>query len=107
MLVLTEAEIHKAVVSQIRYRGHRELWAWHTPNHPECSKSYGMLPGVSDLILVYQSRCYALELKTKKGRPTTAQTAFLEGMASNGWVTALTHGLDEAISKLEEWGLLR
>src|SRR5262245_55910923 len=103
---MTEAEIHKAVVSQMRYRGHRELWAWHTLNLPKYN-GYGILPGVSDLILVYGGKTHALELKTEKGKASTAQVRFQQGMADNGWETAIVHGLDEAIAKIEEWGLVR
>ena len=66
-----------------------------------------MLPGVSDLILVNEGKCHALELKTEEGKPTKAQTRFLEEMAANGWQTAIVHGLDAAIAKLESWELIR
>lgn len=110
MKELPEPEIQKAVVSQLRYRGHRELWAWHTLNLPKFRGNalhHGILPGVSDLILVYGGKNYALELKTEIGKPSPAQIRFLEGMAANGWQTAVTHGLDAAIAKLESWGLIR
>ena len=102
----TEADIQKTVVSYLRNRGHRELWAWHTLNLPRYN-GYGILPGVADLILVYGGKTHALELKTKIGKPSPAQLRYLEGMAKNGWQTAITHGLDAAIAKLEWWELLR
>ena len=94
------------MVSQLRYRGHRDLWAWHTLNLPRYN-GYGILAGVSDLILVYGGKTHALELKTKIGKPSPSQLRFLEGMAENGWETAVTHGLDAAIAKLERWELIR
>jgi hypothetical protein len=113
---MTEADIHQALVNQLRYRAVDTLTFWHTPNgayhgsrpwEGARQKRYGVLPGVSDLIMVNEGKCYALELKADEGKPTKAQLKFLEKMAENGWQTAITHGLDAAIAKLEAWELIR
>src|SRR5258708_26659121 len=109
MMHMTEADVHKAVVNQLRYRSVPGLTFWHTPNGAYHGwrpwqgaemKRNGVLPGVADLILVNQGKCYALELKADEGRPTKAQIEFLERMAENGGQTAITAGLNGAIATL-------
>lgn len=113
---LSESEIHKAVVNQLRYRGVEGLTFWHTPNGAYHGrrpwegaemKRNGVLPGVSDLILVREGKCHALELKREDGKPTKAQERFLKEMAHNGWETGLAYGLDDAIELLQGWGLIK
>jgi hypothetical protein len=57
----SEWEIHKAVVSRLLYR--RDLLAWHTPNGGYRGtiaamqfKRAGVLPGVSDLIVLRDAK---------------------------------------------------
>lgn len=112
---MTEDEIHRAVVNQLRYRGVEGLTFWHTPNGAYHAKPWqgaqmkrnGVLPGVSDLIMVHDKKCYALELKREDGTATKAQRRFLDEMAANGWETGLAYGLDDAMTLLEGWGLVR
>ena len=39
-------------------------------------KRMGLMPGVSDLVIVSNGRAYFLEVKTSKGKQTTDQKAF-------------------------------
>ena len=70
-------------------------------------KSLGVRPGVSDLILVYQNKIFALELKAEGGRATEAQLHFLQDIDRAGAFTALATGLDPALRTLEAWGLIK
>lgn len=111
---MTESEIHKAVVNHLRYRGVPGLVWWHTPNGGYRSpwaaaefKRAGVLPGVADLILLHEGRNHALELKTERGEPTKAQLKFIQNVCANGWKAAICRGLDPALDKLREWGLIQ
>lgn len=71
-------------------------------------KAMGVRAGVSDLILYRNGQLYALELKKLKGgRATAEQEQFLADVVEAGGMVAIAHGLDEALAKLEEWGLIR
>jgi hypothetical protein len=66
----------------------------------------GVLAGASDLILLHDSKFFALEIKTEKGRLTTKQKAFLAAVEKAGGKSAAAFGLNNAIRLLETWGLL-
>lgn len=109
-----EAQLQRAVVQHLRTRGMPGLVWWHTPNGGARSKiegaifkSMGVRAGVSDLILVYQNKIFALELKAEGGRATEAQLAFLQDIDRAGAFTALAEGLDAALRTLEAWGLIK
>ncbi len=67
----------------------------------------GVRRGVSDLLLWHRGRSFALELKAENGRTSAAQREFLADMERAGVLTAVAVGLDAALRRLEEWGLLR
>lgn len=113
-LVLSEDQIHRGVVAQLRARGAPGLIWWHTPNDGKRSmgsarrlKAMGMRAGVHDFCFVHRGSFYALELKTEKGRPTVHQMQFASDINTAGGHSCICHGLDRAIRVLECWGLLR
>lgn len=60
-----------------------------------------------DVIAIHGGKVYALELKAPDGRPTLTQLEAISDLNRAGAVTATTYGLDMALQKLEEWGILR
>jgi hypothetical protein len=110
-----EQIIHKAVVEHLKVRGVPGLVYFHSPQgafyggkrQGAIMKSLGARAGVSDLILVHDSKIYALELKAEGGRPTLKQIEFLGDMERAGAFCAMPTGLDAALATLESWGLLR
>jgi hypothetical protein len=58
----------------------------------------GLLPGVSDLIVVLPSRCIFLELKTPTGRLSEAQVRFREKIEALGHQYAVARTLDDALA---------
>jgi hypothetical protein len=110
-----EQEMHKAIVAHLRLRGVPGLVWWHTPNggrrrpkEAAIMKGLGVLPGVSDLILIHRGHVYALELKAgDQSRPTIAQMEFISNLNEAGGHGVICHDLDRAIRCLECWGLLR
>lgn len=112
--MLSELEIHKAVVANLRALCTPGALYWHTPNDAKRSyktasrlKSMGMRAGVSDIIAVHQGEIFALELKADKGRPTESQLEFLDDLRAAGGHGAVAEGLDEALACLEAWDILR
>jgi hypothetical protein len=116
---MTEAQLQKALVGHIRARGVPGLVWWHSPNGARLAgrrgaavagaalKAMGMRPGVSDLILLHGGQPFALELKADKGRVSEAQEQFLSDFENAGGKGSIAYGLDEAITVLESWKLLR
>ena len=109
-----ETQLQRAVVQHLRTRGMPGLVFWHTPNggrrgrvEGAIFKSLGVRAGVSDLILAYQNKFFALELKAEGGRATKEQLAFLQDIDRAGAYTALIEGLDAALQTLEAWGLIK
>lgn len=111
---MTELEIHKAVVKQLRSLGTPGAVWWHTPNDAKRGyknasrlKSMGMRAGVSDILAVHNGEIFALELKADKGRPTESQLQFLDDLRSAGGHGVVAEGLDEALACLRAWNVLR
>jgi hypothetical protein len=110
-----EQDMQRAVVAHLRTRGVPGLLYWHTPQGAHYSsrmqgaimQGLGVLAGVSDLLLMYAGKIYALELKAPGEKPTAAQKAYLTAFWKNGGYAEYRDSLDGAIEQLEEWQLLR
>ncbi len=109
-----EQDIQRAVFEHLAIRGVPGMFAfhpanggWRSPIEAKILKGMGVKAGVPDVIAIKDGQCYALELKTVNGRTTDAQIATLVALAAAGAVTDVAYGLDDAISWLENWGLLR
>lgn len=110
---LSEAEIHKAIVAQLRVRGAPGLVYWHCPNDGKRSpgtarrlQDMGMLKGVHDLCFVHRGNFYSMEIKSAKGRPTAEQMKFSSDINAAGGHAMIVNDLDRAIRALECWGIL-
>jgi hypothetical protein len=90
------------------------LW-WHTPNEGRRTpferfkfKWLGARSGVSDIIIVYDGRILALELKAvyltgKRGGMQKSQTQFLADMTTAGGTAATAWTRIEAVKIIEEF----
>lgn len=97
-----------AVVEWCRARG---LFVWHTANESKAPPQWraklrilGLLPGVSDLLVVSGPPIMltAVELKAEGGRPTREQLAFIHRIRECGGQGRVCVGRDEAIAYLTE-----
>jgi len=70
-------------------------------------KGLGVVPGVPDILLFFAGKCFALEIKTADGRLSPEQRSMHLRLQAAGVTVATTHGLDDALRQLREWGLLR
>ena len=110
-----ETKIHQAVVKHLNLRGVQGLVFWHAPLgiyaaskfQGALAKSLGARKGVSDLVLVHNSKIYCLELKAEGGRASEEQLLFIADMERQGAFCAIATGIDQALATLEAWQLLR
>jgi hypothetical protein len=110
-----EQDILKAVIEHLRVRGASGIFFTHFPAGGYRASAEARIfsgfvaPGVPDLLIWCDGRCYALELKVDaKGAhlsPSQIETQRL--MKAAGVIISTAYGIDEAIMTLEEWGLLR
>jgi hypothetical protein len=112
---LDETDIQRAVVQHLAARPARDLVWFHPANggwrlHTEAARfvGLGVKPGVADLILLHSGRFHALEIKAHgKSRVSKAQKQFISDVKAAGGEADIGYGLDDALRKLEAWGLLR
>jgi hypothetical protein len=112
---MTENEIQRAVFDNFRQRSAPGVFAFHPKNggiHQRgrrrgINAGLGVVSGVPDVIAIKAGQTYALELKTEFGTISEAQVRTMQIMQAAGATVALAAGLDDALAKLEGWGLLR
>ena len=109
-----EQALQRAVLDHLRWRGMPGLFVFHYPpggwrSSVEAAilKGLGVTPGVPDLLILHQGKLHALELKSARGRLTTIQAETQHRMRVAGALAATAIGIDEALERLEAWGLLR
>lgn len=104
---MAESQIQKIVFDHLRVRAMPGAVYWHTPNDKSSRTKSGYRAGVSDVSVVYRGTYYAMELKKDGGRATEEQLKFVSEINNTGGYAVVAEGLDEAISILECWGILR
>ena len=116
-----EDDIQRAIFAHIKARGAHDLVAFHVPNGAKLGgarskrgiviqaarlKGLGVLPGVSDWILLHAGTFFALEVKAEGNVPTSDQLDFIERVNGAGGYAAWAQGLDRCLRILEQWGCL-
>lgn len=69
-------------------------------------KSLGMLSGVSDIIILKDSKAYCLECKSINGKLTKNQRIFRDNVIRTNCKYAYTDNYDNAMKILKEWGII-
>jgi hypothetical protein len=113
--MLSEEQIHLAVVDHLRARGNPSAVWFHVPNQSKSSVGYrrklarmGLRPGTSDIIALHNGEAFALELKrSSRGVVSEHQNKFLSDWRSAGGHGVVAEGLDEALAICKVWGLIR
>lgn len=110
----TEDQIQAAVCLHLTIRAMPGVVWFHVPNGGSRTaaeagrfKALGVKAGVPDLLAVRAGKLFALELKAPNGRLSEVQREMLAKLSAAGAETAVAFGLDEALSRLTSWGLLR
>jgi hypothetical protein len=115
-----EDELHKGVVTALRYQRPKCIW-WHTPNQGDLPVQYrvklqsmGLRPGVADLVFIGASEVPVgfIELKTETGRLNDNQKDFKADCEARGipYVVIKSSDLNEmnaaVVGTLKAWGAL-
>ena len=115
-----ETRLQFVVVAYLRAVLPRDALFWHCPNGGKMSAAWrkmlgglGVLPGASDLMLVYRGRFYGIELKTAldpvrgitKGYQSEAQRAFQDAVERAGGHYAVCRHTDDVRDALALWGV--
>lgn len=114
-LKVSENEIQRAIFKHLRQRPMPGVFAFHPKNggvHQKgrragINNGLGVVSGVPDVIAIREGRVFGLELKTDFGKASDEQLSALRAMQEAGAIVSVANGLNAALAKLEEWGLLR
>jgi len=109
-----EAQLQRAVLDHLRWRGVQNLFVchypaggWRSPIGAAILRSLGTVAGVPDLLIVHRGQLYGLELKSESGRLTDTQSSTHEDMKRAGALVATAYNVNAALAQLEQWRLLR
>lgn len=111
----SELAIHCAIVDMMRKVKRPGIEFFHCPNGENRDaktgaklKRMGVLPGVSDLIIMDGRGCFfAMEVKKPGEHATMAQQHFLSAFRATGGKTAIVDSVREAEAVLTNWNLTR
>lgn len=108
---LSEKVIHKTVIDWVMLNPLLKRVVIHIPNEGERKsyygkllQQYGMRAGVSDLFIGLARHGFHgawIELKSKDGKLSKEQRAFIEDMRQQGYYADACYSIDEAINKIK------
>lgn len=110
-----ELEVHFMIADLLRFSLKPGWIWWHTPNGDFRNKAtagrlkrMGVLPGVSDFLLLSpDGDLHALELKREGKRPTPEQIAFLSAVFKAGGTADWCDNFDDAVEIFKLWNCVR
>ena len=109
-----EQQVQRAVFQHLTIRAAPGTYAFHPANGGWRSrvegaifKGMGVRAGTPDIVAIKGGRCYALELKAPDGRLTPVQRDAHAALTAAGATVEVAYGLDDALARLEAWGLVR
>lgn len=108
-----EGPVHRAILSYLRLQLPGAV-IHHSPNEVSLrgrevaraiakAKSLGMAVGFPDLLIIYQGKTLAFEVKAPSGRPTEAQSNIGEMLIANGAMWAVVRSVDDVQRYLKLW----
>lgn len=106
-----EETLHRAIVAMIVAEASPGVIVFHVPNGGRRGKAeagrlkaMGTLAGMPDLIVIANGRCHGLEIKTDRGRLSTAQKAMAVRFARAGCPFEVARSVGAARTILASWG---
>ena len=69
-------------------------------------KKLGLLPGVSDLIIIWKGKAYCMEVKIKDGKMSLEQQLFKKNILVAGGKYEVVRGIEDVQRVLKMWGIL-
>lgn len=113
-LGVTENSIHKALVERLELGVMPGVFWFHVPNGEYRAKataarlrSMGVKAGVPDFVFIINGRAHFLELKRDGGRLSPTQLETIERLVACKCPVSTAVGLNDALSVLETWRVLR
>lgn len=110
----SELAIHCAIVQLLNATKRPGVIFWHTPNGEKRDmatamklKRMGVLPGVSDLIIMDGRSFFAMEVKAPGEKPTPEQLIFLNTFHATGGKTAVVESVGQAERQFIDWNITR
>ena len=89
---MLEGEIKGQICKAIRQAGGFPVTIWQGPLSPK---------GISDLLVCYKGKFYAIEVKTATGKATREQKRFLERVREAGGVGLIARSSSEVIEAMD------
>jgi hypothetical protein len=109
-----EQQIQRAVFQHLAIRAASTVFAfhpanggWRSPVEAAIFSGLGVRARVPDIFAIHAGKCYALELKAPGGRLTPVQRDAHAALTAAGATVEVAYGLDDALARLEAWGLVR
>ena len=106
-----EARLQKCIAQHLRLNG---AFFWSVPNERKSSfanmahlKAMGLLPGVSDLIIVVDGKIHCLEVKAPEGKQSDHQRAFALRCFDEGIPYVCIFNIGEALDVLTKWRAIK
>ena len=75
-----------------------DIWHWKVFTGPQ------NVPGVSDILGIYQGKFLAIEVKKPGQKPTERQESFLNQVRESGGIAIVATCCDDVITALGLWG---
>lgn len=69
-------------------------------------KKMGLLPGVSDIVIIWKGKAYFMEVKTDSGTQSQDQVRFEHNVNKAGCEYTVVRSVGDVIGVLGEWGVL-
>jgi hypothetical protein len=69
-------------------------------------KKLGMIPGVSDLVIIKNGLAYCLEVKSDKGKQSEKQKIFAGNVLTAGGRYNICNSFNEGVEILRAWGIV-
>jgi hypothetical protein len=108
-----ECDIHRDIVAMIATEAKPGVIAFHVPNggwrkltEAKRLKAQGVLPGIPDLIVLFECRSFGLEVKTAKGSLSGSQKLMRQRFARAGIEFEVARSVAEARHHLRSWGMI-
>jgi hypothetical protein len=109
-----EHQLQISLIEHLKWRCKRpDVTYFHVPNGELRDKraaaklkAMGVMPGVSDLEIMFGPHVLFLELKAHRRKLTVAQQLFGQRMLDHGHYFAWADNIDDAVSILRRYGIL-
>lgn len=110
---LSEQQVQRAVAKYLDYALPQFGALWFHPANgglrdvrvAQKLKAEGVKPGVADIIIIWDGRCIAIELKAQKGRQSPAQKDWADALTLAGGCYKVCRSVDEVEEFLDAAGL--